>query len=137
MFGQLATTRLANVDQGPIVVAPDRPHLLPMRRPLLALALALAATAASVGYQRVGPTARVEGEGFCPGPEPCLVPALGGGFPLPYLVDDPQVSVPNALFLAEDDLRWGPFAVDLAAYFVVALGALALRGRPTRDPPGP
>lgn len=100
-----------------------------MRRPLLALVLALAATASSAGYQRVGPAARVEGEGFCPGRAPCVVPALGGGFPLPYLVDDPQVSVPNALSVPEDDLRWGPFAVDLAAYFAVALGALTLAGR--------
>ena len=108
-----------------------------MRPPLLALGLALAATAASAGYQRVGPPARVEGEGFCPGREPCLVPALGGGFPLAYLVDDPQVSVPNAMSLPEDDLRWGPFTIDLAAYFVVALGALRLVGRPGRGPSGP
>jgi hypothetical protein len=57
-------------------------------------AISVALTCASAAYQRVGPRRMVEGEGFCGTPAPCAIPALGAGFPLPYLVDDPQVSVP-------------------------------------------
>lgn len=88
-------------------------------------ALALALTGASVMVQRVGPLKMVEGEGFCPGREPCYIPALGAGFPLPYLVDNPQVSVPNAVGLFEDDFRPGGFVLDVLFYF--ALGAFGIR----------
>jgi hypothetical protein len=72
----------------------------------------------------------VEGEGFCGTPAPCAIPALGAGFPLPYLVDNPQVSVPNAIGLFEDDFRAGAFALDVLVYFT--LGILALRIVPAR-----
>jgi hypothetical protein len=89
------------------------------------LAIAVALTCASAAYQRVGPRRMVEGEGFCGTPAPCSIPALGAGFPLPYLVDDPQVSVPNAIGLFEDDVRPGAFLVDVLVWF--ALGLLAVR----------
>lgn len=105
-------------------------------RTLLALAAAaLALTLASVRYQRVGPLKRVEGEGFCRTPEPCEVPALGGGFPLAWMVDDPQVSVPNAISPFEDEFRPFPFAVDFLFFLVLALGAARLaRTRYPRHP---
>lgn len=100
-------------------------------RTLLALlALALALTGASAMIQRVGPLKLVEGEGFCPGREPCYIPALGAGFPLPYMVDNPQVSVPHAVHLFEDDFRPAGFVLDTLFYF--SLGALGLRLRRRR-----
>ena len=97
----------------------------PAARPLRIAALALALTVASCGVQRFGPTATVQGEGFCPGPGACRVPALGAGFPLPFLVDDPQVSVPNQVSLFEDDFHPAAFVADLAVY--LALATLASR----------
>ena len=86
---------------------------------LLAIAVALAC--ASAAYQRVGPRRMVEGEGFCSTPAPCAIPALGAGFPLSYLVDNPQVSVPNAIGLFEDDFRAGAFLVDTVFYLLLAV----------------
>jgi hypothetical protein len=95
-------------------------------RTLAALAaIAVALTCASAAYQRVRPRRMVEGEGFCSTPAPCAIPALGAGFPLPFLVDDPQVSVPNAIGPFEDDFRAGAFLADVLVYF--ALGILILR----------
>jgi hypothetical protein len=91
--------------------------------PVLALAVGLAA--ASVVVQRVGPLRLVEGEGFCPGAEPCRVPVLGAGFPVPYLIDDPQVSVPGRVALVEDGFRAGAFLLNVAFY--AGLAALVLR----------
>jgi hypothetical protein len=98
-------------------------------------ALSLVLTVASLAIQRVGPTRLVEGEGFCPGPEACRVAVLAGGFPAPYLLDNPQVSVPNALFLGEDDFRPGAFALDAAAYLAVSLAARWLWRRARRHSP--
>lgn len=87
-------------------------------RTLLALAAAaLTLTIASARYHRVGPMRMVEGEGWCSTPGPCAVPVLGAGFPLPYLIDNPQVSVPNAVGLFEDDFRAGAFLIDTLIYF--------------------
>ena len=94
-----------------------------LRTALALVVLALVMASGSVGYQRVGPIQVVEGEGFCPGREPCHVPALAGGFPLPYLVDDPQISVPHSLGVGEDDFHRGAFAVD--ALFFLGLGLVA------------
>ncbi len=44
--------------------------LIRLRTLLLLFALALPLTIASAAIQRVGPTVDVEGEAFCPGPEP-------------------------------------------------------------------
>ncbi len=96
-------------------------------RTFLALfVLALALTGASAMIQRVGPLKLVEGEGFCPGREPCYIPALGAGFPLPYMVDNPQVSVPYAVHLFEDDFRPGGFVLDMLTYFTLGAAGLWL-----------
>ncbi len=63
----------------------------------------------------------VGGEAWCGTPAPCAVPALGAGFPLPYLIDDPQVSVPGRIGLVEDDFRAGAFLVDALAWFALGL----------------
>ena len=96
---------------------------------LALVALAAAVTIASVAIQRVGPTRLVEGEGYCPGMEPCRVPALGGGFPLPWLVDEPQVSVANQLSIFEDHFYPGHFLVDLALWLALIEISLGLRRR--------
>ena len=93
-------------------------------------------TIASVGVQRVGPPRMVTGEGFCPGPDPCEIPALGGGFPAAWLVDNPQISVPNALAVPEDDVRWGAFALDVAFWLALGWGAVTFapwKGRERRE----
>lgn len=92
-------------------------------RPRILLTLAAAAlvlTIASAAFQRVGPRRMVEGEAWCSTPAPCAVPVLAAGFPLPYLVDNPQVSVPHAIGLGEDDFRPGAFLLDALFFFVLA-----------------
>ncbi len=85
---------------------------------LLPAALGIGLALASVGIERVGPRTVVGGEGFCGAGAvaPCTVEALGGGWPAAFLVDDPQVSVPNQLAFAEDDVRWAAFAIDVGVF---------------------
>jgi hypothetical protein len=78
----------------------------------------------------------VEGEGFCSTPAPCAIPALGAGFPLPYLVDNPQVSVPDAIGLFEDDFHAGAFLADVLVWFAAGMIILRIfhpRGRGRAD----
>lgn len=113
-------------------------HPRPLRGQTLAalLAIAVALTCVSAAYQRVGPRRMVEGEGFCDTPAPCAVPALAAGFPLPFLIDDPQISVPNAIGIGEDDFRAGAFAIDVLIYLAISLLALRMiRGRRMRISP--
>lgn len=114
------------------------PFRVRMALAALAITIAFLLTLASVLIQRVGPLVPVTGEGFCPDGKSCLVPALAGGFPLPYLIDNPQISVPNALFIIEDHFRPGAFFLDFFIYLlgVVLLGkACILRSdRRGRDP---
>jgi hypothetical protein len=101
-------------------------------RTLLAPAAALVLATASAAYQRVGPRRMVTGEAWCSTPAPCLVAVLGAGFPLPFLIDNPQVSVPNAIGLVEDDFRPGAFLLDALLYFaltVLAASRVHLRKR--------
>ena len=95
-------------------------------RLLAILAVALVLTVASAAYQRVGPTRQVEGEGFCPDGGRCRIPVVGAGFPLAYFVDNPQVSVPNAVHLVEDDFRPGAFVVDVVVFFALIAAAVRL-----------
>lgn len=88
-------------------------------------AAALSLTVASSAYQRVGARRMVEGEAWCSTPAPCAIPALGAGFPLPYLIDNPQVSVPNAIGLFEDDFRAGAFVIDALFWLTLAILAFA------------
>jgi hypothetical protein len=100
------------------------------RRTLLALAAAaLVLAAASAAYQRVGPRRMLTGEAWCSTPAPCAVPVLGAGFPLPFLIDNPQISVPNAIGLVEDDLRPGAFLLDALFYFALAVLVFSYRIR--------
>jgi hypothetical protein len=88
------------------------------------LFLALLLTILSGGYQRYGPLRQVEGEGFCPGVELCFRQVQGAGFPLPYLLDNPQVTLNGSLDLTDDDVRPGIFALDLLFYaLLLAVGA--------------
>ena len=97
------------------------------------LSIAIALTCASAVVQRAGPQRMVEGEGWCSTPAPCEIRALGAGFPLPFLIDNPQVSVPNAIGIGEDDFRAGAFAIDVLIYLAIVLLALRMmRGRRRR-----
>jgi hypothetical protein len=98
-----------------------------VRTGLALTAIAFVLAAASVRYQQVGPERMVEGEGWCTTPAPCMVPVLGAGFPFPWMVDNPQVSVPNAIGVGEDDFRPGAFLMD--ALFFFAFGVLIIRIR--------
>ena len=91
--------------------------------------LALLTTLASVQHERRGPGVVAAGN-LC-GPrtdEICLVPALSGGWPLGYLVDDPNISVPDQLGFLEDRFDRGRFAFDLLVHWAALLG-LALLAR--------
>lgn len=103
---------------------------MPLRALLALAAVALVLTVTSAAYQRVGPTRMVEGEAWCETPAPCEIRALGAGFPMAYLVDDPQVSVPDAVHVLEDDFRPLAFAADLLFFFAaVVLAARLLQAR--------
>ena len=72
-------------------------------------------TLVSVGIERRGPELAQYGN-LC-GPthdQPCMQPALKGGFPMAFLVDMPGVSVENQLALVEDSFVPLGFAVDWA-----------------------
>ncbi|NNM76268.1 hypothetical protein HJG53_05040 [Sphingomonas sp. ID1715] len=102
-----------------------------LRATLLVLALATGAALASSLVQRFGPEQAifcalgksVEGyDIYCP------KPVLNGGWPAPFLVDEPGVSVPNRLSFVEDHWRSGPFVADIAFYaWLVAGAGTALR----------
>jgi hypothetical protein len=73
-------------------------------------------TLMSVGIERRGPELAQYGN-LC-GPtsdQPCMQPALKGGFPMAFLVDIPGVSVENQLALIEDRFVFLGFAVDWLA----------------------
>ncbi|WP_420127411.1 hypothetical protein [Longimicrobium sp.] len=96
------------------------------------LAAALALTCLSAAYQRTGPRRVVSGEGFCDTPAPCTVPALAAGFPLPFVIDNPQISVPNAIGIGEDDFRADAFAIDVLIYFTFGFLVLWMMRRRRR-----
>lgn len=106
-------------------------------RALLSIALVVGLALASVGVERVGPRIVVGGEGFC-GAEavaPCTVEALGGGWPVAFLVDDPQISVPNQLSFAEDDVRWTAFGIDVGVFAALVQAAGWILRRRRRERP--
>lgn len=106
-----------------------------MRRFITLALTAIAFTVASSAWQRTGARRMVEGEAWCATPAPCAIDALGAGFPLPYLVDDPQVSVPNRISLVEDDFRPGAFLLDALFWFVLAaLTPVGVRKRQEQTP---
>lgn len=46
---------------------------------------------------------------------------LNGGWPAPFLYDNPGVSVEWKLSIGEDDFRAGPFVANLTFYFLMLL----------------
>lgn len=97
----------------------------------LVLALATGAALASSFIQRFGPDQAIfcalgksiEGHDiYCP------KPVLNGGWPAPFLVDEPGISVPNRLGL-EDHWRPWPLVANIAFYAWVIAGALVLLRR--------
>ena len=106
-----------------------------MTRPLVVLALAVALALSTAWLERRGPLVTVSGEGFC-GAEasaPCEVAAVGGGWPVAFLVDDPQVSVPDRPSFFEDDFRWAAFTLDVGV-FAAVMGAAGWAVRRTGRP---
>lgn len=103
--------------------------------PLIATGLlALLTTLASVAYERRGPGV-VEAGNLC-GPDMdliCWVPALSGGFPLGYLVDNPNISVPNQLSFFEDRFDGARFALDVVVHWAMLFVLARLAQRAMRD----
>ena len=91
-------------------------------RAALALLAAIVLAALSVLVQRVGPELAATGN-LC-GPrmdEICWEPRVNGGFPFPFLFDNPGVSVPDQLGVGEDDFRWPPFLADVLFWLLLLL----------------
>jgi hypothetical protein len=84
------------------------------------LLLAIALTSTSILYQRQNVILR-NAVDRCPNAQPCAIAVLGGGFPLPFLVDKLGISVEGKLALGEDDFRAGAFVGDLAIYLGIML----------------
>jgi hypothetical protein len=84
------------------------------------LLMAIALTSTSVLYQRQNVILR-NAVDRCPNAQPCAIAVLGGGFPLPFLVDKLGISVEGKLALGEDDFRIGAFVGDLAIYLGIML----------------
>ena len=57
-------------------------------------------------------------------------PRLTGGWPAPFIADSPNTSVLYKIGI-EDDIRPGPFAANVAFWYLVllGLGALVRKGR--------
>lgn len=91
------------------------------------LLIAIALTSTSILYQRQDVILR-NAVDRCPNAQPCAIAVLGGGFPLPFLVDKLGISVEGKLALGEDDFRIGAFAIDLATY----LGTMLIISRLVR-----
>ena len=92
--------------------------------PYLAFAaLAVPLALLSSMYERFGPDhgvycaiGKVNGvEVYCPEPK------LNGGWPAPFLFDNPGISVERQLGFFEDDFRAAPFAADVAFYLLLLL----------------
>ncbi|HEX9952528.1 MAG TPA: hypothetical protein VGB53_12225 [Rubricoccaceae bacterium] len=100
-----------------------------MTRTALLLTVAVVLALATAWIERVGPLRVVSGEGFCgASAAPCEVAVVAGGWPVPYLIDNPQISVPDAPHFVEDDIRWWAFALDVGVF----AGAVWAAGRIVR-----
>lgn len=120
-----------------------------MTRAALLLMLAVVLTLATAWIERVGPTRVVSGEGFCgDAAGPCRVAVVAGGWPVPYLLDNPQISVPDAAHFVEDDVQWWAFWLDVLVWFGLAAAVTAgvrrvrnprraSHGTPLPSPPPP
>lgn len=109
----------------------------PRARLLGALALGNVLALLSVLVERRGPEQVAYGNlRGADTSQPCLEPALKGGFPFAYLTDVPGVSVEHRLSL-EDVLDPAALGLDVAFYAAVVLGLLWLLARKTRAVSGP
>lgn len=108
---------------------------------MLAFVAALALTLASSAVERT----RLEVQEWdCPpAPASCARPVLVGGFPFSYISDNHGVSVVGSIsvfgaLIGEDRMRWRPFWLNVAIYFLIVVGLLRT-GRPARParPVGP
>jgi hypothetical protein len=87
---------------------------------LLLLVLAIGLTSLTGFYQHQN-VMRRDVVDRCPNAQPCAIAVLGAGFPLPFLVDNPGISVEGKLALGEDDFRAGAFAGDVLIYLGLGL----------------
>ena len=101
---------------------------------MLSAVAGLALAIASSWYQRIGDAPPEWDQELCSytPPRSCRDGVLKGGWPLPYVVDAPGVSVVgNVTIIGEDHFHPGPFVADaaLAAALVwLLLGVRARRG---------
>ena len=85
---------------------------------LLALVISMGLALASFFYQRIGPAQGFVGTECGDPTDRCYGPVLNGGFPLPFVVDRPTVSVSNLLFV-EDEIRILSFLIDMLFYLIL------------------
>jgi hypothetical protein len=95
-----------------------------LRTLLLVLLPAIGLTLATLVYQQYGPIMGEHGNACGPvdSGQLCIAPVLQAGWPLPYLFDNPTISVPDKLFI-EDKVNAGFLAVDVLffACIIVAM----------------
>jgi len=86
-----------------------------LKKYLIILLLALVFTIVTIIYKKNGPFMGVYGNLCGPGNtgELCIKPILQAGWPLPYLLDYPGVSVRGRLSILEDDFYFGFFTLDV------------------------
>jgi hypothetical protein len=93
-------------------------------RYLIIFILAIICSLVTFAVQNKGPFMGVYGNLCGPGDsgELCIRPILQAGWPLPYLLDFPGVSVPGRLAFLEDDFYFGFFMVDIFFFaFIIKL----------------
>jgi len=89
-----------------------------MRTVLLSLIISFGLALGSFLYQRIGPAKGFVGT-ECSNPQHrCYQPVLNGGFPLPFVIDRPTVSLPNVLYI-EDEIRVWAFLTDMLFYWIL------------------
>lgn len=89
---------------------------------ILSFVLAFASALLSVLVQSEGPELASYGNMCWPtANEGCYQPVLKGGFPLPYLLDMPGVSVEHQLAFGEDTLHRVNLVLDIAIHWSTIL----------------
>jgi hypothetical protein len=86
--------------------------------------LAIGIAILSEQHQRVGPFQGTKGNMCGPAGQyiPCVTPVVGAGFPLPYLLDDPNFSVVNSPHYGEDEFEVPLFLADVGCYGLLVWG---------------
>jgi hypothetical protein len=106
----------------------------------LSAVFALALTLLSSLVERKGPELASYGNLCGPsGNQDCVEQVLNAGYPLPYLFDQPGVSVERRLLFLQDNVRPLPLALDFFAYFAIAAAAILavqrFRNAASKPPP--